>query len=134
MAGTTNSANVGERPVTPCNASAQTVGAKDSMGSVAALRRLDERTSDEPSPQVSISRPRTTGLEFSSRHTDVKLCPLYPETGRWRRDFLAARATGYDRLPVATNGSFQTVVDLVNSRLPSAFGVDPLRDIRCCAR
>jgi hypothetical protein len=38
-----------------------------------------------------------TGLELSSRRTGVKLCPLYPETGRWRHDFLAARATGYGR-------------------------------------
>ena len=46
-----------------------------------AVTESRKRTSDETSPQVSISRPRVTGLELSSRRTGVKLCPLYPETG-----------------------------------------------------
>jgi hypothetical protein len=71
---------------------------RGSRGSAASIRRLDERTLDGSLMPAGISRSWATGSGISSSRTDVRLRPLYPETGHWRRDFLAARTTGCGRL------------------------------------
>ena len=54
---------------------------------------------------AGITDPRAAALEISSLRTDNGLRLQYLETGRWRRDFLAAWMTGSGRLQVLVEGS-----------------------------